>query len=251
MRKTIIAGNWKMNRNHIEAGALAREIVEKVAGIDEVEIVVCPPFTSLAAVYDQIQDSPVTLGAQNMHWENKGAYTGEISANMLLTLGCYYVILGHSERRTYFHETDVIVARKVGTAVAAGLTPIVCVGETREERESGITREVVKKQVNGAFQSLNADEFDGTVIAYEPVWAIGTGLTATADQAQEVHSFIRGQLRDMFGDDTAGRTRIQYGGSMKPENARELLARQDIDGGLIGGAALDAGLFEEIIRASL
>ena len=251
MRKTIIAGNWKMNRNHNEAGALAREIVEKVAGIEEVEIVICPPFTSLAAVHDQIQDSPVTLGAQNMHWEDKGAYTGEVSANMLLTLGCNYVILGHSERRTYFHETDEIVARKVRAAIAAGLTPIVCVGETREERESGITRDVVKRQVNGAFQSLSADEFDGTVIAYEPVWAIGTGLTATADQAQEVHSFIRSQIVEMFGDDAAGRTRIQYGGSMKPENARELLARQDIDGGLIGGAALDAGSFEEIIRNAL
>jgi len=251
MRKTIIAGNWKMNNNHEQAGALVQELIEKVNDVEDVEIVVCPPFTSLSAVHDLVDNTNIGLGAQNMHWEEKGAFTGEVSANMLLTLGCRYVILGHSERRTYFHETDEIVARKTQAAIKAGLTPIVCVGETLEERESGVTESVIKKQVEGSLQSLSADEFNGTVLAYEPVWAIGTGLTATSDQAQEVHSFIRGLIINIFGDDIATVTRIQYGGSMKPGNAGELLSMKDIDGGLIGGAALDAGSFEGIIRAGI
>jgi len=251
MRKTIIAGNWKMNNNHEQAGALVQELIEKVNDVEDVEIVVCPPFTSLSAVHDLVDNTNIGLGAQNMHWEEKGAFTGEVSANMLLTLGCRYVILGHSERRTYFHETDEIVARKTQAAIKAGLTPIVCVGETLEERESGVTESVIKKQVEGSLQSLSADEFNGTVLAYEPVWAIGTGLTATSDQAQEVHSFIRGLIVNIFGDDIATVTRIQYGGSMKPGNAGELLSMKDIDGGLIGGAALDAGSFEGIIRAGI
>ncbi|MBN1292167.1 MAG: triose-phosphate isomerase [Candidatus Latescibacteria bacterium] len=251
MRKKIIAGNWKMNKNHTESGTLAQSIVEKVSGIRGVDVVLCPPFTSLSPVGEAIKGSTVALGAQNMHWEKEGAYTGEISANMLLTLGCQFVILGHSERRAYFHESDEIVAKKVNAAIQAGLTPIVCVGETREEREKEITKEVVKRQVTGAFRELTADEFEGTVIAYEPVWAIGTGLTATSEQAQEVHEFIRRHIAGMFGSDLAESTRIQYGGSMKPGNARELLAQADIDGGLIGGAALDAGSFEGIIRAAL
>jgi triosephosphate isomerase len=186
-----------------------------------------------------------------MFWEKKGAYTGEISANMLLTLGCQYVILGHSERRTYFHETDEMVARKVKTAIASGLVPIVCVGETREQREAGNTTKVVEAQVRGAFQGLQPEEFEGTVIAYEPVWAIGTGLTATTEQAQEVHAFIRKILAELFGSGVAEATRIQYGGSMKPSNARELMAQPDIDGGLIGGASLEAESFEGIIRAGM
>ncbi|MCE5251849.1 triose-phosphate isomerase [bacterium] len=251
MRKIIIAGNWKMHMNHREAQTLVHAIAEKVSGIEDVEIVVCPPFTSLAAAGEGIKGTTIALGAQNMHWEQKGAFTGEISANMLLTLGCEYVILGHSERRTYFHESDEIVAKKVQSAIKAGITPIVCVGETREERENGITRKVVERQVKGALTNLRADEFHGTVIAYEPVWAIGTGLTATVEQAQEVHAFIRGLLEGLFGKKAAAETRIQYGGSMKPGNARELLAQPDIDGGLIGGAALDAESFEGIIRAAL
>ena len=251
MRKTIIAGNWKMNKNHQEAGTLAQAIVEKVSGIQDVEIVLCPTFTSLSAVEASIKGTNVALGAQNMHWGKEGAYTGEISSNMLLTLGCQFVILGHSERRSYFHESDEIVAKKVDAAIKAGLTPIVCVGETREEREKEITKDVVKRQITGAFKDLTADEFEGMVIAYEPVWAIGTGLTATTEQAQEVHEFIRRHIAGMFGSDLAESTRIQYGGSMKPGNARELLDQPDIDGGLIGGAALDADSFEGIIRAAL
>jgi len=251
MRTKIIAGNWKMNTTAVEAEGLVRGILEKVSDVRGVEIVVCPPFTSLAVVSPLIGGSNVALGAQNMHWEDKGAYTGEVSATMLLTLGCQFVILGHSERRSYFFETDEVVAQKVKAAISYGLIPIVCVGETLVERERGITNQVVERQVNGAFRGMTPEEFDGIVVAYEPVWAIGTGKTATTEQAQEVHAFIRGRLARMFGEDIAGKTRIQYGGSMKPDNAAELLAQADIDGGLIGGASLKADSFEEIIRAAL
>jgi len=248
MRKPIIAGNWKMNMNHKQAGELAEGIVEKVADITGIDIVLCPPFTSLNAVRNIIKDTGISLGAQNMHWEEKGAFTGEISANMLLTLDCNYVILGHSERRAYFHETDEVVARKVKAAIESGLIPIVCVGETRDEREAAVTEKVVETQVRGAFEGLSSELLDDAVIAYEPIWAIGTGLTATSEQAQEVHAFIRKLLNGMFGIEVAEKTRIQYGGSMKPSNAHELLNEPDIDGGLIGGASLDAELFEGIIR---
>jgi triosephosphate isomerase len=251
MRKTIIAGNWKMNMNHKEAMVLSKSIVERVADVNDVEIVVCPTFSSLCTVSDIIKGTNVFLGAQNMHWEDKGAYTGEISANMLLTLGCNYVILGHSERRTYFHETDDIIALKLKSAIKSGLIPIVCVGETQKEREKGITETVVETQIRGAFGELSPDMFEGTIIAYEPVWAIGTGLTATTEQAQEVHAYIRKLLAEMFGSEASEKTRIQYGGSMKPSNARELLQEPDIDGGLIGGASLDAESFNGIVRASL
>lgn len=249
MRKPIIAGNWKMNMNHRQAEELAKGIVEKIADIPGIDIVVCPSFTSLHAVQNVIKDTGISMGAQNMHWEEKGAFTGEVSASMLLTLGCNYVILGHSERRAYFHETDEIVARKVKAAIESGLTPIVCVGETRKEREEGITEKVVETQVRGAFEGLSSELFDGTVIAYEPVWAIGTGLTATSEQAQEVHEFIRKLLDGIFGTEIAEKTRIQYGGSMKPASAHELLNEPDIDGGLIGGASLDAESFEGIVKA--
>ncbi|MBT4484669.1 MAG: triose-phosphate isomerase, partial [Candidatus Latescibacteria bacterium] len=175
---------------------------------------------------------------------------GEISANMLLTLGCSYVILGHSERRAYFHESDDVVARKIRAAIGTGLTPIVCVGEKKSEREEGVTEKVIESQINGAFEGLTPEQFDGTVIAYEPVWAIGTGLTATSQQAQEVHIFIRKLISGMIGDDIAEKTLILYGGSMKPSNAHELLMKPDIDGGLIGGAALDGESFESIVEAS-
>lgn len=249
MRKPFIAGNWKMHKTSVEAAGLAREVVERVGDVTNVEIAVCPPFTDIPAVREVVAGTNIGLGAQNMHWAQEGAYTGEISATMLLTLGCNYVILGHSERRTYFHETDETVNRKVVAARTAGLIPIVCVGETREEHERGVTNQVVETQVRGAFAGLDPDQFGGIVIAYEPVWAIGTGLVATAGQAQEVHRFIRDILGELFGDGLAEGTRIQYGGSMKPENAGELLAQPDIDGGLIGGAALTAGAFEGIIRA--
>jgi triosephosphate isomerase (TIM) len=250
MRKTIIAGNWKMNKNNDEASVLAKGILERVSDVRDVEMVLCPTFTSLSAVGDVINGTNIALGAQNMHWEKKGAYTGEISANMLLTLGCEYVILCHSERRSYFYEKDDICALKVASSIESGLTPIFCVGETQDQREDGITERVIETQIRGALDTLTPEQFDGSVVAYEPVWAIGTGLTATAEQAQEVHAFIRGILSDLFGSDVAEKTRIQYGGSMKPSNAEELLAQPDIDGGLIGGAALDAESFEGIIRAS-
>ena len=251
MRTKIIAGNWKMNTTAVEAEGLVRGILEKVSDVRGVDIVVCPPFTSLAVVSPLIGGSNVALGAQNMHWEDKGAYTGEVSATMLLTLGCQFVILGHSERRSYFFETDEVVAQKAKAAISSGLIPIVCVGETLDERERELTNQVVERQVTGAFRGMTPEEFNGIVVAYEPVWAIGTGKTATTEQAQEVHAFIRDRLSRMFGEDVAGKTRIQYGGSMKPENAAELLAQADIDGGLIGGASLKADSFEEIIRAAL
>jgi triosephosphate isomerase len=186
-----------------------------------------------------------------MHWERKGAFTGEVAANMLLTLGCQYVILGHSERREFFHETDDIVARKIRATLGSGLTPIVCVGETRKQREDGITERVIKTQIRGALEGFKPDEFEGTVIAYEPVWAIGTGLTATKEQAQEVHAYIRKLLEELFGKKVAEDTRIQYGGSMKSSNARDLLEQPDIDGGLIGGASLEADSFVDIVRAAM
>lgn len=250
MRKRIIAGNWKMNLDIRETDALVKGIVSRVKDVRDVDIVVCPPFTNLQTAAELLRGTNVALGAQNMHWEKKGAFTGEISANMLLTLGCSHVILGHSERRTYFGETDETVARKVRAAIEAGLTPIVCVGETREEREADITEKVVGRQVRGAFEGLDPAAFRGVVVAYEPVWAIGTGLNATNEQAEAVHAFIRKLLAEMFGAQ-ADETRIQYGGSMKPSNARGLLEQPDIDGGLIGGAALEAESFEGIIRAAV
>jgi triosephosphate isomerase (TIM) len=251
MRRKIIAGNWKMNLNHREAEILSKDILKRVADIRNADIVLCPTFTSLYSVNELLRGTQVMLGAQNMHWENKGAYTGEISANMLLTLGCRFVILGHSERRTYFHETDENIARKVRTALGSGLIPIVCVGETLAQREEGVTEKVVESQVCGAFHGLKPEEFKDTVLAYEPVWAIGTGLNATADQAQKVHGFIRKLLAELFGKGVSESARIQYGGSMKASNARELLMQPDIDGGLIGGASLDAESFEGIILAAL
>ncbi|MHB9028453.1 MAG: triose-phosphate isomerase [Candidatus Latescibacterota bacterium] len=251
MRKKIIAGNWKMNLNHLEAENLVKGILLKIRDVKNVEIVVCPPFTSLCRVSEIVRNTQVRLGAQNMHWERKGAFTGEVSANMLLTLGCQYVILGHSERREYFHETDDIVALKIRATLGSGLTPIVCVGETRKQREEGSTERVVKSQVRGALEGLKPEEFAGTVVAYEPVWAIGTGLTATKEQAQDVHALIRMLLEELFGKKTAEETRIQYGGSMKASNARELLEQPDIDGGLIGGASLEADAFVDILRAAM
>jgi len=250
MRKKIVAGNWKMNKNHEEAAELAGRVVRLSGGVEGVDVVLCPPFTSIQAVAAVVGGTPVKIGGQNMHWEEKGAYTGEISANMLLTLGCGYVILGHSERRGYFGETDEVVARKLNAALNAGLVPIVCVGETKDEREEGITERVIETQVRGALEGLAPERFDGTIIAYEPVWAIGTGLTATVEQAQDAHGFIRGILGDMFGADIAEKTRIQYGGSVKPSNAGELFGEPDIDGGLIGGAALDPESFDGIVRAA-
>lgn len=250
-RKKIIAGNWKMNKGIAEAEDLVAGIKVALAECPEVDVVLCPPFTALMAVGEAIKNTTLKLGAQNMHWESEGAYTGDISAGMLRDIYCHFVILGHSERRAGCGETDSIVNRKVKAALAANLTPIVCVGETLKERESGETNHVIHRQVKNSLAGLSAADLSRAVIAYEPVWAIGTGLTATPEQAQQAHAFIRGVLREMADEDTAQTVRIQYGGSMKPGNAAELLGQPDIDGGLIGGASLDAHSFVDIVRAAM
>ena len=249
MRKYIVAGNWKMNTGPKAAGELA-EAVAKLAGDSRVEIVVCPPYTSLLSAGEGIKGSPVKLGAQDVHWEDDGAYTGKVSLSMLQECGVTHVIVGQSEQRTYFHETDETVNRKAKKVLSGGLVPIICVGETIEERKAEKTMDVVRTQVRGAYAGIDAGQAQKTVIAYEPVWAIGTGLTATAEQAQEVHAFIRSLLAEFYDKNTAEAVRIQYGGSMKPENAEELLKQPDVDGGLIGGASLKADSFIGIIQAA-
>jgi len=248
MRKPIIAGNWKMNKTAEETKALIKGLIPLVSDVDSVDIVVCPPFVNLAAAAEALAGSNIKLGAQNMHYEASGAYTGEISAEMLLAFGVKYVILGHSERRQYFGETDEGVNKKAKAALASGLIPIICVGETLEEREAGITSEVVCRQTKLALLGLSASQAAGVVIAYEPIWAIGTGTTATADDANETIGAIRGAVKEVFGEACAQSIRIQYGGSMKPSNASELMAKPEIDGGLIGGAALKAEDFAQIVK---
>jgi triosephosphate isomerase len=250
MRKPIVAGNWKMNKTVAEARDLVEQIKVELGDLKGVDVVLCPPFTALSAVSDAITGTPLDLGAQNMHWEKSGAYTGEVSPSMLREIFCHYVILGHSERRTFFGETDAIVNDKVKAALNANLHPIVCVGETLEQRESGVTESVIEEQVRGSLKDIGEHELQSLVVAYEPVWAIGTGLTASPEQAQEVHAFIRGVISNIAGSTVADAVRIQYGGSMKPGNASDLMAQPDIDGGLIGGAALDARSFVEIIKAA-
>ena len=251
MRKKIVAGNWKMNMTTAEAAALVNALKADLVNFREVEVVVCPPFTALSTVSNLVQGTHIDLGAQNMHWEKGGAYTGEICAGMLRELYCHYVILGHSERRQYFGETDAIVNRKTKAALASSLHPIVCVGETLQEREAGKVEEVITTQVKGSLAGLSAKEVLDSVIAYEPVWAIGTGKTATSQQAQDVHALIRKVLAAMFDATVAQGVRIQYGGSVKASNAKELFGMPDIDGGLIGGAALDAKSFIDIVRAAV
>jgi triosephosphate isomerase len=249
-RRKILAGNWKMHMNAEQSAALAAEIA---AGLKDKplvhEVVVCPTYVSLDRVSAMLKGTSVAVGAQDMHWEKQGAFTGKISGDMLKDIGVEYVILGHSEQRAYFGETDETVNRKTVKALADGLKPIICVGETLEEREGNVTEKVVETQVRGAYAGLSAADAARTVIAYEPVWAIGTGRTATAQQAQDVHKFIRGLLASLYDAPTAEAVRIQYGGSMKPENAAELLSQPDIDGGLIGGAALKSESFLGIIFA--
>lgn len=251
MRRPIVAGNWKMNKTSDEAETLAQGVVQAVAGVDVVDVVVCPPYTALERVGAAVMDTPVGLGAQNMHWEAEGAFTGEVSGAMLLTCRCEYVILGHSERRQYFGETDQTVNKRLKTALSVGLKPIVCVGETLEERKSEVTDQVVRKQVTGGLEGVSAQEAQTLVLAYEPVWAIGTGLTATPEQAEAVHGVIRQVLADLYDENVAQSVRIQYGGSMKPDNAADLLSQPNIDGGLIGGAALDADSFAAIVKAAV
>ena len=250
-RKLIIAGNWKMNKTVAESLDLANGLVRELKEVKEVDIAICPPFTALSEVSKAVIDSNIRLGAQNMSQNGYGAHTGEIAAGMLKEFSTKYVILGHSERREYQRESDELIAAKAKAAHEAGLKPIVCVGEQLEERESGNTENVVGTQVRGSLAGLTTEEMLGTVIAYEPVWAIGTGKTATAEQAQEVHSFIRNLLADLFDADTAKAVRIQYGGSVKPDNARELMSQPDVDGALVGGASLDMRVFSELIKNSI
>ena len=246
VRRLLIAGNWKMHKTIPEALDLVRELKELVKDVNDRDILVCPPFTALYPVSRELEGSNIVLGGQNMYFEEQGAFTGEISPLMLKDAGCSYVILGHSERRHIFGETDELVNKKVLSAINHGLIPILCVGELLEERESGKTQEVVEKQVREGLKGIDGDnEF---VIAYEPVWAIGTGKTATPELAEEVHLFIRQVLSDMFGSEKANSVRILYGGSVKPENAAGLLNMENIDGALVGGASLKAESFAKIVN---
>ena len=251
IRKYLIAGNWKMNLNSAEGADLAKEVSGLVGQQTLVGVAVCPAFTSLEAVAKVVEGTNVALGAQNMHAEASGAYTGEVSAEMLRHLFCSYVILGHSERREYFKETDAEVNKKLHAALEGNLKPILCVGETLEQRDSGAMLDVIKQQVEGGLAGVPKDKLENVVIAYEPVWAIGTGKTATPEMAQEVHAAIRKLLTGLYDKTAAARVRILYGGSMKPENAPELLAQEDIDGGLIGGASLKASAFADIVKAAV
>jgi len=244
-----VAGNWKMNGGVAQAARLAADVRAALAGSDDADVVLCPPFTSLAAVADKIAGTDLGLGAQNLHWEASGAFTGEVSAVMLREVGCSHVIVGHSERRTLFGESDHDVNRKARAALAAGLVPIVCVGETLDERDSSRTERVLRRQLECGLAGLGAGLAD-SVIAYEPVWAIGTGRTATPDQAQEAHAFIRAVLATVAGGDVASRVRIQYGGSLAPPNAASIFAGADVDGGLVGGASLSAESFAAIVVAA-
>jgi triosephosphate isomerase (TIM) len=250
-RKKIIAGNWKMNKTSADAVALARELVTAIGKQSDVEVVICPPFTAVESVGKVIEGSNIKLGAQNMHFEASGAFTGEVSAPMLRAIFATHVILGHSERRSLFGERDELINQKVLAALKNQLRPIFCVGETLAERESGATLKVVQTQVERGLEGVSKEQAASVVIAYEPVWAIGTGKVATTEQAQEVHAFIRGLMTKLFADTLAQKVRILYGGSMKPANAPELLAQKDIDGGLIGGASLEARSFVELIGAAV
>lgn len=248
MRKKVIAGNWKMNKTTPEAIELANSLNRELYKVDDVEIILCPPFTALDEVSEVIYESNIELGAQNMHWEESGAFTGEVSGLMIKDLNCRFVILGHSERRQYFHESNEIVNKKVKAALKTGLVPIVCVGETLEEREKGKTFDVLTDHVTNSLKGLTADEIKNIYIAYEPVWAIGTGKTATPEQAQEAHQFIRGLIKKNHSAQSADEIIILYGGSVKPGNTKELVTQKDIDGALVGGASLDAKSFSEIVK---
>ena len=248
IRKKVIAANWKMYKTPDQAGEFFREFLPLVTGHTRDEIVVCPPSIDLCAAVEAVKGSNVAIGAQNLHWEKEGAYTGEVSAGMLLAAGCTHVIIGHSERRQYFGETDDTVNLKLKTALEAGLTPIVCVGEVLEEREAGLTEDVLRRQCLRAFHAISAKKVAKLVVAYEPVWAIGTGKTATPQLASEAHLLIRGEAAKAFGQAFADNLRILYGGSVKPENAKALMAEEEIDGALVGGASLDPKSFGAIVK---
>jgi triosephosphate isomerase len=250
-RKLIIAGNWKMNKTVAEALDLVQGLKRDLAAVKEVDIVVCPPYTALSEVSKEILDSNLRLGAQNMSEHNSGAYTGEIAAGMLKEFSVRYVILGHSERRQFQKESDELISRKALAAHAASLKPIVCVGELLEEREGGRTEKVIGAQLQGSLAGLSKEQMEETIVAYEPVWAIGTGKTASPAQAQQVHAFIRKRIESLFDETVARRVRIQYGGSVKAANARELMGQPDVDGALVGGAALEIRSFSDIIKNSI
>jgi triosephosphate isomerase len=247
-RKKFIAGNWKMNTTLDEAVKLAQDIVAKLGTTTDVDIAICPPFISLDAVSKVIKGSNIKLGAQDVHWDHSGAFTGKICCGMLKSVGVEYVIIGHSEQRSYFNETNETVNKKVKAALHSGLKPIICVGETLDERKSGAMNSVIEGHVKGAFKDISKEDALKCTIAYEPVWAIGTGVVATPQQANEAHIFIRTILTSIYDAAAAQAVRIQYGGSMKPDNARELLSLSDVDGGLIGGAALKADSFSGIVN---
>lgn len=250
LRKKLIAGNWKMNKTPADGVALVAELVAAIGKQTDVDVVVCPPLTALESVGRALEGSNLKLGAQNMHFEASGAFTGEVSAPMLRALFATHVILGHSERRALFGENDAFINQKVIAALKNQLRPILCVGETLAEREAGHTLKVVQVQLEAGLDGVGKEQAPGVIIAYEPVWAIGTGKVATSDQAQEVHAFIRGLLTKLFGEAVAQKVRILYGGSMKPANAPELLGQKDIDGGLIGGASLEARSFVDLVKAA-
>lgn len=247
MRTPFIAGNWKMNKTVGESVDFAKRLVEAVQGVQGVEVAIAPPFTALRSVADALEGSPVQLASQNLFWEESGAYTGEVSGPMLVEAGCAYTIIGHSERRQYFGETDATVNRRLFAALAIGLKSIVCIGETLEEREAGQTFNVVGRQLDGGLTNIGAGQMEHIVIAYEPVWAIGTGVTATPEQAEEVHGFIRELLTERYGEGLAESIRILYGGSVKPDNIKDLMACENIDGALVGGASLEVESFAAIV----
>jgi triosephosphate isomerase len=243
-----MGGNWKMNKTAREAVQTLEDLRESVEGVEGIEMVVFPPFTVLGLAEKVLRGSSIGLGAQNMHWEAGGSYTGEISAPMLVDLGCRYVILGHSERRQYFGESNEGINKKIRSALSFELIPVVCVGETLKERKEGSFKRVVETQLELCLKGIDSEEAHRLVIAYEPVWAIGTGVTATPEQAEEMHSFVRKLLAKLFGENLADSMRIQYGGSVRPENIKELMREPDIDGALIGGASLDASSFAKIVK---
>lgn len=248
MRKPLIAGNWKMNTTLRSAVQLAQGIHREVREVEDVEILVCPPAIYLLDVIDSLADSNIKVGAQNLHWEDSGAFTGEVSGAMLKDVGCTYVIVGHSERRNIFGESNEVVSKKVRAALRSDLVPILCVGELLEDRERGATESVVRDQLLAVTEKLTDDEMSRVVIAYEPVWAIGTGRTATPEQANEVHKFIRKRIENKFGHSLARDIRIIYGGSVRPDNIKALMAAPDIDGVLVGGASLNVEHFSKIVK---
>lgn len=250
-RKPIIAGNWKLNKTLNESAQLVTLLKRLVTDTASVDVVVCPPYTAVASVAEILMGSEIAVGAQDLYWEEKGAFTGEVSGSLLKDAGATYVIIGHSERRQFFHETHETVQKKTKAALKNNLTPLVCVGEMLAERESGHTFKVIEEQLKGGLAGFSQEEIQKIVLAYEPVWAIGTGKVATPDQAQEVHAFIRKEISKMFGAEVAQGIRIQYGGSVKADNISDLMRQPDIDGALVGGASLDAQGFADIVKNSL